>query len=297
VDLKGYTGDSRPAILTRRPAPIQVNYLGYPGTMGLEQIDYLLADRVVLPPELRVHCTEAVVYMPDCYQVNDSRRAIAQHTPTRQELGLPQSGFVFCCFNNNYKLTPALFDIWARLLLRVPGSVLWLLGGNLAAVRNLRGEAGRRGVDPARLVFAPRLASEEHLARHRLADLFLDTLPYNAHTTTSDALWAGLPVLTCMGHAFPGRVAASLLQAIGLPELVTNSLADYEERAFELATQPERLHELRVRLAHNRATAPLFDTLRFCRHLESAYTTMWQRHQAGLAPETFAVEPRLVTET
>jgi predicted O-linked N-acetylglucosamine transferase (SPINDLY family) len=175
--------------------------------------------------------------------------------------------------------------------------VLWLLGDNPSAVRNLRGEAEQRGLDPARLVFAPRLPADEHLARHRLADLFLDTLPYNAHTTSSDALWAGLPVLTSMGNAFPGRVAASLLQAIGLPELVTNNLGEYEERAFELATQPDRLQALRVRLAHNRSTCPLFDTLRFCRHLESAYTTMWQRHQAGLAPETFAVVPQFVTET
>jgi len=289
VDLKGYTGDSRPAILSRRPAPVQVNYLGYPGTLGLEQIDYLLADRIVLPPELGAQCSEAVVYLPDCYQVNDSTRAIAEHTPMRAEVGLPESGFVFCCFNNSYKLAPDTFAIWMQLLQRVPGSVLWLLGDVPAVVRNLRREAERRGVSPERLVFAPRLPAEEHLARHRLADLFLDTLPYNAHTTSSDALWAGLPVLTCMGQAFPGRVAASLLQAVGLPDLVTNNPHEYAERAFELATHPDLLRELRVRLAHNRASHPLFDTVRFCRHLESAYTTMWQRHQAGGAPETFAV--------
>lgn len=289
VDLKGYTGDSRPAILARRPAPIQVNYLGYPGTMGLEQIDYLLADRIVLPPELHAHCTEAVVYLPDCYQVTDSTRAIADDTPTRAAAGLPESAFVFCCFNNNYKLAPDIFSIWMRLLQRVPDSVLWLLGDNPAAIRNLRAEAERRGVSSERLVFAPRLGSEEHLARHRQADLFLDTLPYNAHTTTSDALWAGLPVLTCLGRAFPGRVAASLLQAVGLPELVTRTPDEYEQQAFELATQPARLRELRVRLAHNRMTRPLFNTARFCRHLESAYTTMWQRYQSGLAPESFAV--------
>ena len=289
VDLKGYTGDSRPAILARRPAPIQVNYLGYPGTMGLEQIDYLLADRIVLPPELQAYCTEAVVYLPDCYQVTDSKRAIADATPTRAAAGLPESGFVFCCFNNNYKLTPEIFSIWMRLLQRVAGSVLWLLGDNPAVIANLREQAERRGVSGERLVFAPRLGSEAHLVRHRLADLFLDTLPYNAHTTTSDALWAGLPVLTCLGRAFPGRVAASLLHAVGLAELVTNTLDEYEQQAFELATQSERLRDLRVRLAHNRMTQPLFNTARFCRHLESAYTTMWQRYQSGLMPETFAV--------
>jgi protein O-GlcNAc transferase len=297
VDLKGYTGDSRPAILARRPAPIQVSYLGYPGTMGLEQIDYLLADPTALPPELRAQCSEAVVYLPDCYQVNDSNRAIADHTPTRAELGLPESQFVFCCFNNNYKLTPEIFSIWMQLLLRVPGSVLWLLGDNPAAVRNLRGEAERRGVSPERLVFAPRLPAEQHLARHRLADLFLDTLPYNAHTTSSDALWAGLPVLTCLGRAFPGRVAASLLNTIGLPELVTRSPSEYAERAFELATDGEQLRSLRDRLALNRPNSPLFDTGRFCRHLESAYTTMWRRYEDGLVPETFAVTPSFVTES
>lgn len=297
VDLKGYTGDSRPAILTRRPAPIQVNYLGYPGTLGLEQIDYLLADPICLPPELRAQCSEAVVYLPDCYQVNDSNRVMAQHTPSRAEVGLPESQFVFCCFNNNYKLTPEIFSLWMQLLLRVPGSVLWLLGDNPAAVRNLRGEAERRGVSPERLVFAPRLPTEQHLARQRLADLFLDTLPYNAHTTSSDALWAGLPVLTCLGRAFPGRVAASLLNAIGLPELVTHSLSEYAERAFELATHPTQLKALRDRLALNRSNSPLFDTAGFCRHLESAYTTMWQRFEDGLAPETFAVSSSFVTES
>ena len=297
VDLKGYTGDSRPAILSRRPAPIQVSYIGYPGTMGLEQIDYLLADRTVLPPELQAHCTEAVVYLPDCYQVTDSKRAIADRMPTRAEAGLPGSGFVFCCFNNNYKLTPAIFTIWMQLLQRVPGSVLWLLGDNPAAVRNLRAEAERRGVGAERLVFAPRMDSPEHLARHRLADLFLDTLPYNAHTTSSDALWAGLPVLTCIGRAFPGRVAASILRAVGLSDLITNSLEEYAGKAFELATRPEKLREVRDRLAHNRTRYPLFDTTRFCRNLESAYTTMLQRYETGLAPETFAVTSLFVMET
>jgi protein O-GlcNAc transferase len=297
VDLMGYTGDSRPAILARRPAPIQVSYIGYPGTMGLEQIDYLLADPTVLPQELQAHCTEAVVYLPDCYQVTDSKRPIAERAPTRAEAGLPESGFVFCCFNNNYKLTPAIFAIWMQLLQRVPDSVLWLLGDNSAAIRNLRAEAERRGVSAERLVFAPRMDSPEHLARHRLADLFLDTLPYNAHTTSSDALWAGLPVLTCLGQAFPGRVAASIVRAAGLPDLVTNSLDEYADKAIELATHPERLREVRDRLVHNRARCRLFDTARFCRNLESAYTTMLQRYETGLAPETFAVAADFVMET
>jgi protein O-GlcNAc transferase len=297
VDLKGYTGDSRPAILARRPAPIQVNYLGYPGTMSLEAIDYLLADRIVLPPGHKNYCSEAIAYLPECYQVNDAGRVIDVHTPTRAEVGLPPTGFVFCCFNNTYKIAPGMFDIWMRVLKAVPDSVLWLLEDNAAAAGNLRQEGDRRGVNAERLVFAPRLPAEQHLARHRLADLFLDTLPYNAHTTSSDALWAGLPVLTCLGSAFPGRVAASLLHAIGLPELVTYSLDDYVSRAVGLASHPTQLVELRDRLVRNRTTHPLFDTARFCRHLEAAYTTMWRRHQEGLPPESFAVSALPVTET
>ena len=291
VDLKGYTGDSRPGIVARRPAPVQVNYLGYPGTMGLDQVDYIVADRVVLPPEHQVHYSERAVYLPECYQVNDDKRVIAERTPPREELGLPPAGFVFCCFNNHYKITPVMFDIWMQLLQRVSGSVLWLLEDNAAASRNLRSEAEKRAVNQGRLVFARRCPPEEHLARQRRADLFLDTLPYNAHTTTSDALWAGLPVLTCLGSAFPGRVAASLLSAVGLPELITHSLEEYAARAVELASDKNRLSDLRARLARNRDSCPLFDTARFCRHLEAAYTLMWRRHQDGLPPETFTVPP------
>ena len=291
VDLKGYTAESRPGILARRPAPVQVNYLGYPGTMGLEQIDYILADPVVLPPEQGGHYSESVAYLPECYQVNDDRRVIAEHTPTRGELGLPSDGFVFCCFNNHYKIAPATFTVWMQLLQQIPASVLWLLEDNAAAARNLRSGARSRGIDAARLVFAPRLPAAEHLARQRVADLFLDTLPYNAHTTTSDALWAGLPVLTCLGNAFPGRVAASLLHAVGLPELITHTLEEYAARALELASDPEQLGDLRGRLARNRGSHPLFDTARFCSHLETAYTMMWRRQQDGLRPESFAVPP------
>jgi predicted O-linked N-acetylglucosamine transferase (SPINDLY family) len=290
VDLKGHTTGSRPGILAHRPAPIQAAYLGYPGTMGAPFIDYLLADRVVIPEDERRFYAEKVVYLPGCYQVNDAQRAIAPRTPSRAEAGLPRDGFVFCCFNNNYKILPPVFGAWMRLLRDVPGSVLWLLEDNTAAKRNLQEAARARGIDPARLVFAARLPPAEHLARHRAADLFLDTLPCNAHTTASDALWAGLPVLTCAGTTFAGRVAASLLSAIGLDELVTSSPQEYEALALALARDPGRLAGLRGRLARERATAPLFDTERFRRGLEAAYAAMWEAWQRGEAPQAFAVE-------
>ena len=224
--MNGYTTDSRPGIFALRAAPIQVNYLGYPGTMAADYMDYLIADPILIPAEHRQDYTEKVVYLPDSYQPNDSKRAISNRAFTRAELGLPADGFVFCCFNNNYKITPDVFDCWMRILERVPGSVLWLLEDNPTAAANLRREAEQRGVAPERLVFGSRLPLSEHLARHRLADLFLDTLPYNAHTTASDALWTGLPVLTQLGDTFAGRVAASLLTAIGLPELITSTRQD-----------------------------------------------------------------------
>lgn len=289
VDLKGFTTDGRPGILAQRPAPLQVNYLGFPGSMGAEYIDYILADPCVIPAGHEGFYSEKVVWLPDSYQPNDAQRQIAETTPGRAECGLPASGFVFCCFNNNYKITPEVFDVWMRLLTEVSGSVLWLLQDNAAVSRNLRSEALRRGVAAERLVFAPRLDLDKHLARHKLADLFLDTLPYNAHTTASDALWAGLPVLTCMGTTFPGRVAASLLNAVGLPELITESLADYEALALKLARSPDVLSGIRARLARNRFEYPLFNAQRFCSHIESAYTLMWERHQRGGTPASFAV--------
>jgi protein O-GlcNAc transferase len=291
VDIMGYTQDARPGILSHRPAPIQVNYLGYPGTMGADFIDYILADAIVVPPSEDAFFSEKVVRLPDCYQVNDRQRPIAERTPRRPEAGLPERGFVFCSFNNSYKITAAMFDVWMELLAKVEGSVLWLIGDNEPTERNLRREAALRGIDPGRLVFAPRLDQAEHLARHRLADLFLDTLPYNAHTSCSDALWAGLPVLTCRGDAFAGRVAASLLQAAGLPELVTSSLADYAALARWLAEDANLLGEIRKRLAENRLSRPLFDTDLTRRHIEAAYTTMWRLHQDGKAPRSFQVEP------
>ncbi len=291
VDLKGFTADSRTGIFAHRPAPIQVNYLGYPGTMGADYIDYILADRYVIPEEHHAYYMEKVVYLPDTYQVNDRKRRIAERTPTRGEAGLPDRGFVFCSFNRNYKITPPVFDIWMRLLREVDGSVLWLLAGNASAPNALRREAMLRGVAPERLVFAARAELADHLARHRLADLFLDTLPYNAHTTASDALWAGLPVLTCLGTTFAGRVAGRLLNAIGLPELITHSLQEYEALAFKLATDGKTLSEIKQQLARNRETFPLFDTDRFRRHIEAAYLSMWERYQGGQTPASFAVDP------
>lgn len=279
VDLKGYSKGCRPAIFARRVAPIQVNYLVYPGTTGAEYMDYIIGDAEVIPEGHEAYYSEQVVRLPDSYQVNDSKRVIAEHVPSRTEAGLPGSGFVFCCFNNNYKITPEVFDVWMRLLQQVDGSVLWLLQDNAAASRNLRLEAAARGVDPRRLVFAARKLPPDHLARHRLADLFLDTLPCNAHTTASDALWAGLPVLTCRGQYFAGRVAASLLRAIGLPELIVDDLTGYEALALRLAQAPEELAALKSRLAKNRMTHPLFDIDRYRHHLESAYVTMIERHR------------------
>ncbi|MFZ0693018.1 MAG: tetratricopeptide repeat protein [Alphaproteobacteria bacterium] len=289
VDLMGFYGDSRPGIFALRPAPVQVNYLGYPGTIGSDYMDYIIADRWVIPADHQRHYVEKIAYLPDSYQVNDSKRRISEHTPSRADSGLPESGFVFCSFNNTYKITPALFDLWMRLLRQVESSVLWLLAGTRAAPANLRRAAAKRGIDPGRLVFAPRMKLDDHLARHRLGDLFLDTLPYNAHTTASDALWAGLPVITCIGSTFAGRVAASLLDAARLPELITRSLDDYEALALMLARDRNALAATKAKLAANRDTCPLFDTDRFRRHIESAYLTMWERYQRGEAPVGFSV--------
>jgi predicted O-linked N-acetylglucosamine transferase (SPINDLY family) len=292
VDLKGYTQQGRPALFAQGCAPIQVSYLGYPGTLGMPCMDYIIADRVVIPPEHEVHYTEKVVRMPHSYQCNDSQRAIASRSFTRQELDLPDSGFVFVCFNNNYKILPEVFARWMKILQATPYSVLWLYEGNAGCAENLRSHARAAGVDPTRLVFAPHMPADQHLARLKHADLFLDTLPCNAHTTASDALWAGVPLLTCLGNAFQGRVAASLLRALSLDELVTTNLDAYEAEAIALAHSPERLDVLRTKLAHQRHAAPLFDGRRFARHLESAYRTMVERHDGGLPPASFDVIDR-----
>ena len=291
VDLMGFTLQNRFNVLARRPAPIQVNYLGYQGTMGASCIDYILANSTIIAEDQCAFYTERVVWLPDCYLINDDRRAISEHTPSRRECGLPEGGFVFCCFNNSYKITPEVFDVWMRLLRATENSVLWLIETNSGALANLRREAEQRGVASQRLIFATRASVANHLARHRLADLFLDTLPYNAHTTASDALWVGLPVLTSIGATFPGRVAASLLKAIGLDELITRSLEEYEALALQLAHDPRYLASLKERLAHNRDTFPLFNTARTTRQIESAYMTMADIWRRGESPRNFSVEP------
>jgi protein O-GlcNAc transferase len=291
VDLQGFTYGSRPGIFAARPAPAQVSHFGYAGTMSTPIIDYLIADHTVVPDEQRPFYTEKICRLPDCYWPNDATRRIADETPIRTAAGLPEAGFVFCSFNNNHKIAPDIFDIWMRLLREVVGSVLWLLAGNPAAVTNLRREAASRGVEPERLIFAARADPADHLGRHRLADLMLDNLPFNAHTTTVDALWAGLPVVTCLGDAFAARVAGSMLRAVGLPELVTDNLADYEALALGLARDPGRLAAVKAKLATNRLSYPLFDTARFTRHIERAYETMRERTLRGEPPADFAVEP------
>ena len=290
VDLMGFTQDARPGILAFRPAPIQVNYLGFAGTMGAGYIDYIIADQQALPPQSASFYAEKVVYLPDTFMATDGTRKVADTPLTRAEAGLPVDGFVFCGFNQHFKIMPEVFDVWMRLLRRVEGSVLWLATPRNSTMNNLRREAERCGVAAERLVFAQRLAQhEDHLARHRLADLFLDTLPYNAHTTACEALWMGLPVVTCLGSTFAGRVAASLLHAVGLPELVTTSHVEYEALAFKLATEPASLDAVRSKLSAHRSTHALFDTDRFRRHIESAFTTMHERHRRGEPPDGFLV--------
>lgn len=289
VDLAGYTADSRSEIFTWRPAPVQVNFLGYPGTMGLGCMDYILADRHVIPPEHWRFYDEQVIYLPDAYLPPASNLQIAETTPSRADCGLPPTGVVFCSFNHDYKILPAVFAVWMRLLLQVPGSVLWLMSRSERSQRNLRASAQAAGIDPDRLVFAQRVPRvEDHLARYRVADLFLDTHPYNAHSTAADALLAGLPVLTCSGQSFPSRVAGSLLHAAGLPELVTHTVADYEQLALALARDPDRLAALKARLAAQQRDSALFDVDAFTRHLETAYLAMWRQTQLGGARDALS---------
>lgn len=290
IDLTGYTQDERPGIFAHGAAPLQINYLGYPGTMGADFIDYIIADPVLIPESHRHYYSEKIVYLPGSYQANDDQRAISDKTFTRAELGLPEEAFVFCCFNANFKITPAEFDVWARLLREVEGSVLWLLGGNDLSQANLTREAEARGMDLSRLVFAPRMPMADHLARHRNADLFLDTFCYNAHTTGSDALWSGLPFVTRIGESFASRVGASLLKAVGLDELITQCNEEYESLILHLARNPEELAGHRQRLAENLAKgAVLFDSPQFARHIENAYEQVLERYREGLPPEHVVV--------
>ena len=285
VDLKGHTQDARTGIFAEGAAPIQISYLGYPGTMGAEYIDYIIADKVVIPKECQAYYSEKVIYLPHCYQVNDSSRKISNKKFSKAQLGLPDSSFIFCCFNNNYKITPEVFDCWMRILHAVEGSVLWLLEDNEFASNNLRLEARSKGISSDRLIFASRMAANDHLARHKFADLFLDTYPCNAHTTASDSLWAGLPVLTLMGESFASRVAASLLNTLNLTELITTSLAAYEARAVELATQTAQIDEIGKKLAKSTLTSPLFDTKTFTKNLEDAFVAAHCRNKAVKLPD------------
>ena len=289
VDLKGYTQDSRPKIFSYRAAPIQISWLGYPGTMGADYIDYIVADKTLIPLDSHSFYAEKVVYLPDSYQVNDRKRVVSERQFTRQELGLPEEGFVFSCLNNNYKILPVTFDAWMRILLAVDGSVLWLFEDNHLAAENLKKEAIKRGVSPGRLIFAERMQLPEHLARQSQADLFLDTYPYNAHTTASDALWVGLPILTLIGQSFASRVAASLLNAIKLPELIATTQFEYESMAIELATNPQKLAAIKQKLFNNRLTTALFDTPLFAKNIETAYTKIYERYQADLGLENILV--------
>jgi predicted O-linked N-acetylglucosamine transferase (SPINDLY family) len=291
VDLMGHTRNARTGILAHRPAPIQVSYLGLPGTTGADFIDYVIADEIVLPFDQQAFYAEKIVHLPDTYWVNDSGLKIPPSRLTRAEAGLPGHGFVFCCFNKPAKITAPVFDVWMRLLSAIEGSVLWLLRDNALSERNLRSEAAARGIDPRRLFFAEKLGLGAHLARQRLADLFLDTLPYNAHTTASDALQAGLPGVTCLGSTFSGRVAASLLNAAGLPELITHSLGEYEALALKLARDGDYRADVAARLPRNRGVLPLFDTDRFRHHIEAAYRAMWERWQRGESPGSLSIQP------
>ena len=290
IDLGGYTQDCRTGIFAYRAAPIQVNYLGYPGTMGAPYIDYIIADQTVIPEANQQYYSEKVAYLPHTYQANDRKRKIANKLFKRADFDLPEHGFIFCCFNNNFKLTPNTLNSWARILKAVDGSVLWLYEGNEKTKLNLIKEFTNRDLAPERLIFAKRVPPDEHLARYQLADLFIDTLPYNAHTTTSDALWAGTPVLTLTGNSFAGRVATSLLEAIDMPELITKTLQEYEDKAIDLANNQNKLAQLKRKLQANRDTTPLFNTPLFAKHIEAAYMAMYQGYQQDLVPETLRVD-------
>jgi tetratricopeptide (TPR) repeat protein len=290
VNLNGYFGAERQNIFSYHSAPIQVSYLGFPGTLGVDYMDYLIADSTVIPEGSQKFYCEKIAYLPNSYQANDSRREIATHSFTRADFDLPQNGFVFCCFNNTYKITPEVFSSWMNILEKTPNSVLWLLEDNELVSENLKKVALNHKIDSDRLIFAKRISAADHLARHSLADLFLDTVPYNAHTTASDALWAGLPVLTLKGNTFPGRVGASLLQAINLSDLVTHNQSEYEALAVKFANKPELLAHYKKRLQENRLTTPLFNTVLYTQKLEAAFKEMWQQFSDGKEPTSIFIK-------
>ncbi|MBT8635961.1 tetratricopeptide repeat protein [Polynucleobacter paneuropaeus] len=289
VNLNGYFGRERQDVFALRPAPLQINFLGFPGTIGADYIDYLIADRIVIPEDSRQFYKEKIVYLPNCYQANDPLRTASKNIPTKNELGLPDQQFVFCCFSNNYKITPFTFSLWMDILAIVPNSILWLLQDSLQAEKNLRKAATTAGIDANRLIFAPRAPLSEHLSRHLVADLFLDTLPYTAHTTASDALWMGLPLLTLTGNTFPGRVATSLLSTLNMPDLITKTSQEYVATATNLALNPHVLASVKDKLSKNRLNSPLFNAALFTKNLEKAYRIIFERHQLGLRPENLSV--------
>ena len=289
IDLTGYTNQCRTGLFSYRLAPIQINYLGYPGTLGADFIDYIVADQNLIPESFQQFYTEKPIYLPHTYWPTDNTVIISQKVQTREDMGLPSDGFVFCCFNNNYKISPKEFGIWMRLMTKVEGSVLWLLKSNKWAEQNLKKEAEARGISADRVIFAERVENSEHLARHRLADLFLDTFNYNAHTTASDALWAGLPVVTKLGRGFAARVAGSLLSAVGLPELITHDEEAYEVLILKLATNPKKLDKIKKKLEVNRLSQPLFNTEQYTKHLENGYRQAYQKYFDGESPNTIIV--------
>ena len=290
IDLAGPTQYSRTGIFSYRAAPIQVNWLGYPGTIGADFIDYIVADKIIIPEPHQQFYAEKIVYLPNTYMVDDSKRTASTRVFTREEFGLPKNAFVFCCFNNDYKFNPQVLDSWSRILLTVKNSVIWISENNKYFRSNIVAEFESRGIDHDRIIFAQRVEMmADHLSRYALADLFLDTHPYNAHTTALDSLKAGVPVLTLMGQSFASRVAASLLNAIGLPELITNTQEEYEALAIDLAMNPQKLTDIKLKLAKNRLTAPLFDTPLFTKNLEAAYIKMIERYQADLEPEHISI--------
>ena len=292
VNLNGYFGESRQDIFSSKPSPISVNYLGFPGTIGSKCIDYIVADKTVIPEQSKGFYAEKIVYLPFSYQANDNKKKLSTKPVSRNGSNLPAEGFIYCCFNNNYKITPPIFMAWMRILSKSNNSYLWLLADNGSAKQNLQREAKTQGIDPARLLFAERVGLDEHISRHQLADLFLDTLPYGAHTTASDALWGGVPLLTVKGNTFPGRVGASLLEAVGLPEMITHSVEEYEAKAIFLANNPLDLAAVRTKLSANRLTKPLFDTKLFTEHLELGFSIMYDRYCAGLPPDHIEVCPQ-----